>query len=139
MITRVVTDKVKIRGATEDDFPFIYSTWLKGLRFGNDVFNLIEQESYFKNYHRVIEAILNRPDTHIAVACLNDDPTTILGYSILGETGTVHYVHVKQAFRRFGIARGLCPKEIKKVTHITKAGWNILKDKFPQAHYDPFL
>lgn len=131
--------RVALRGAEESDFPFIYSTWLKGLRFGNDVFGLIEQESYFKHYHRAIEVILARPDTHIQVACLTEDPNTILGYSVLGDEDTVHYVHVKQAFRRFGIAKELCPKAIKRVTHVTKVGWAILKEKHPTAIFNPFL
>lgn len=127
-----------IRDAFETDFPFIYSTWLKGLRFGNEAFTMIEQNSYFKNYHKVIEVILNRPDTVIKVACLLDDPETILGYSILGED-MVHYVHVKQAFRSFGIGKSLCPKSISRVTHVTKVGLSILKAKHPEFHYDPFL
>jgi hypothetical protein len=134
----VATSTFKTREATESDFPFIYSTWLKGLRFGNDVYGLIEQHSYFKNYHRVIEVILNRPDTFINVACLADDPTTILGYAVLGP-GMIHYVHVKQAFRRFGIAKELCPKDPKRVTHVTKVGWSILREKFPNCIFDPFL
>lgn len=131
--------KFAVREAIEDDFPFIYSTWLKGLRFGNDVFNLIEQESYFKNYHRALEVILTRPDTRIDVACLIDDPATILGYAVLGDSGILHYVHVKQAFRRFGIARRLCGQDIHRVTHVTHMGWAILKEKFPKAVFDPFI
>jgi len=127
-----------VRDARESDFPFIYSTWLKGLRFGNEVFTLIEQNSYFKHYHKVIEVILHRPDTAIKVACLKDDPETILGYSILGDD-MVHYVHVKQAFRGFGIGKALCPKSIGRVTHVTKVGWSILKAKHPESYYDPFL
>lgn len=134
----MATSTIKIREASESDFPFIYATWLKGLRFGNDVYGLIEQESYFRNQHRILEIILHRPDTEINVACLVEDPGTILGYAILGDK-MVHYVHVKQAFRRFGIAKELCPKDIQRVTHVTKMGWNILKEKFPKAIYDPFL
>lgn len=128
-----------IRDVSESDFPFIYSTWLKGLRFGNEAFGLMEQHSYFRNYHNAIEAILSRPDTHIKVACLRDDPSTILGYAVLGKDGLVHYVHVKQAFRRFGIAGELCPKDLKRVTHVTKTGWAIIREKFPACIYDPFL
>lgn len=128
----------KLREAKESDFPFIYATWLKGLRFGNDVFGTIEQHSYFRNYHKVIETILHRPSVVIPVACLIEDPNTILGYA-LREDGMLHYIHVKSAFRRFGIARALSPPEISRVTHTTKMGWAILKEKFPNAIYDPFL
>lgn len=134
-----MANRFAIRDATESDFDFIYATWLKGLRFGNDAYGLIEQDSYFRNFHKIIENILQRPSTFIAVACLSDDPSTILGYSVREGEDTVHYIHVKKAFRNFGVARALCPTDVKRVTHVTKMGWNILKEKFPEAVYDPFI
>lgn len=134
-----MADKFAIREATENDFPFIYSTWLKGLRYGNETYEKMDKDSYFKNYHKIIETILYRPDTFIAVACLKDDPTTILGYAVREGERTLHYVHVKNAFRHFGIAKAICPQNLLKVTHITHVGWSILGKKFPNAVYDPFL
>jgi hypothetical protein len=131
--------RFSLRDANEADFPFIYSTWLKGLRYGNDAFGMIDQQAYFDKYHQVIEKILAAPSTYILVACLSDDPSTILGYSVREGTDTLHYVHVKDAFRRFGIAKELCPPDLKRVTHVTKVGWSILKEKFPKAVFDPFL
>lgn len=134
-----MTNPFAIRDAVEKDFAFIYSTWLKGLRFGNDTFGLIDQHIYFDRYHEVIEKILALPTTLILVACLADDPDTILGYSVVGPPGTLHYIHVKQAWRRFGIAQKLVPEEVKFVTHVTKVGWSILKKKYPAAKYNPFI
>jgi ribosomal protein S18 acetylase RimI-like enzyme len=131
-------DNVTLREAQESDFPFIYSTWLKGLRFGNETFEKIHQDTYFKQYHKILEQILTKPETYIVVACLPDDPSTILGYSVREGEDTLHYVHVKQAFRQFGIAKTLCPENLRRVTHVTNVGWSILKKKFPNAVFNPF-
>ncbi len=129
----------KIRDVYQSDIPFIYSTWLKGLRYGNEVFGLIEKTAYFENQHKVIETILNRFDTEVSIACVTDEPEVILGYAAYMPGGIVHYVHVKDAFRRFGIAKALLPNPVNRVTHITKIGWSILKEKHPQAIFNPYL
>lgn len=138
MLSQAAT-RFETREATEEDLPFVYATWLRGLRYGNEAFGLIEQSVYYKYYHQYIGILLKHPDTRVLVACLPDDEDVILGYSVLGKEGTVHYVHVKDAFRKFGIARGLVPKNIKIYTHFTKVGLAILKSKFPNAEYNPFL
>lgn len=136
---RSVADLVTVRDAEEGDSPFIYATWLKGLRFGNDTFGQIDQTIYFDKYHEVIEKILHLPTTVVAVACLKDERDVILGYSILGYPKTLHYVHVKQAWRRFGIGTMLVPKDLDTTTHVTKVGWSILKKKYPKVIFNPFL
>lgn len=129
--------KFAIREAQESDFAFIYSTWLKGLRYGNDTYEKIDKKAYFEKYHHIIEKILEHPSTYIMVACLGDDPSTILGYAVRSGENIIHYVHVKNAFRRFGIATALAPQKLLKVTHITNVGWSILCEKYPGAVYDP--
>jgi hypothetical protein len=65
-------DLVSIRPSTPEDRNFILATWLKGLRFGNDWFGLVESGAYYKAYHDVVEAILNSPGVTINVACLSN-------------------------------------------------------------------
>lgn len=126
-----------VREAKEEDFPFIYATLLKGFRFSNDLIRWWDQEDYFHVYHTGLERILNSPQTFITVACTNDDPDTILGYAILGDGGIIHYVHVKEAFRKFGIATALCPEEVTRATFMTPVGWAIFSKKFPKAKFIP--
>lgn len=132
-------NKVAIRDAFESDFEFIYSTWLKGLKFGNEHFKKTHQKSYFEHEHKKIERLLKRSGVYILVACLVSDPTTILGYAIREDEHILHYVHVKYAFRKFGIAKSLCPKDIKLITHYTNVGYLIFKEKFPNGIYDPYF
>jgi hypothetical protein len=129
-------ESIALRFYKEEDKPFIFSTWLKGLRHGNELFKLMESTSYFKNYHAIIEVLLAAPDTTVLVACLKDDEDVILGYSVFsGET--VHWVHVKDSWRHIGIAKSLTPVKVSKVTHLTKVGTAILK-KHQGAVFDPF-
>ncbi len=130
------SELVTIREARPDDKSFIYSSWLKGLRFGNKWFEAIDQDTYFQRYHDVIEALLSRPDTSVKVACLVEDPDVILGYSVY--TGqTVHFVFVKRAWRGIGIARSLVPPDLTTVTHLTDSGKAILIKH--HLKFDPFF
>lgn len=130
------TDLIATRDATPADSGFIFATWLRGLRYGNSWFELIESVVYFKVYHDFIESILNRPTTVIKIACLKDDPEVILGYSVYSGT-SLHWVFVKKAWRSIGIARSLVPTNTTTVTHMTNVGLSILK-KHKNVIFNPF-
>ena len=130
------TNLVAIRDVTAQDANFVMATWLKGLRYGNDWFELIPSEVYFKVYHQVIEQILLRPKTLIQIACLKDEPDVILGYSVF-EDSTLHFLFVKRPWRGIGIAKMLTPIGITTVSHLTKTGRAILT-KTPGVTFNPF-
>ena len=125
-------DLIAIRDAVAGDQAFIFATFLKGLRFGNDYYKLIDQDSYFKNYHQILTQLLIR--RQCKVACLKSDSDTILGYSIFSGT-IVDWVFVKPAWRRIGIAKDLLPVGINTCTHLNKLCKSI---KPPQWSFDPF-
>lgn len=125
------------RGPVSEDIPFIFSTWLRGLRHGNDYFELIDQDEYFKHYHDIVERILANPTTQVKIACLKDDPAVILGYSVRSSTH-FHWVFVKKAWRGIGIGRDLMESPATTVTHVTKAGSSLLK-KHPGVKFNPFF
>jgi hypothetical protein len=126
-----------IRSPTAEDCPFIFATWLRGLRYGNELFGLIESDIYFEKYHEIIQKILTSPGVQVSIACLKDQPDVILGYSVF--TGNrLHWVHVKSAWRNIGIARELVPSNTKLVSHVTKVGASILK-AHPSVRFNPFI
>ncbi len=128
---------IRLRDGDLGDINFIYATWLKGLRFGNEWFKLTEQEAYFEFYHNVIERILSSPETAVKVACLVEDPAVIIGYSVFAGT-KLHWVFCKKAWRNIGICRDLVPKDVSVVTHMTDVGASLLK-KSPGVRFNPFL
>ena len=126
------------------DEAFIFTTWLNGLYFGSDsvkkFYDAIEitKDQFFKKYHKVIEIILDCPSVNINVACLKEDPDVILGYSVtdtIHNEPTLHYVFVKSAWRKMGLAKELIPKDIIRCTHLTKVG-RAIKPK--EWTYSPF-
>lgn len=127
---------VAFRAGTMEDASFIFSTWLKGLRFGNDWYGLIDSKAYFSVYHKVIEGILSKPNVTVKVACLKDDPGVILGYSVYSGT-RADWVHVKKSWRGIGLARDLLPKDITVVSHLTAVGRSMLK-KRGNVTFNPF-
>lgn len=130
---------VEIRDFRESDKHFIFSTFLRGLYYGDSWFSLIPKTVFMTKYHKVLEHIMNSPNTKVSVACLKDDPEVILGYAMLDATGsTLHWVFCKKAWRSIGIAKSLVPDSISNVTHLTKTGKSILSTK-PNVQFNPFL
>ncbi len=128
-------DLIAIRPGAPEDKNLIYTSWLKGLRFGNNWFELIDKDAYYENYQKVLDRVFSKPTIKIIIACLKDDPEIILGYSV-SEPGILHWVYVKTLWRKLGIAKDLIPQDITTVTHITKIGAAI---KPARIVFDPFL
>lgn len=96
-----------IRLVNPEDIPFIYSTWLKSFKQDSSTGTSMRKTVFMKDYVKVIDAILQDPNTTVFVACKLDEPNIILGYMVFGPNRVFHYIFVKEAFRLFGIARTL--------------------------------
>lgn len=116
--------------------PLIIAPFLNSLRYGNDLFKLIDQEAYYEAYKRYIDSLLSRTFSVVRLAQLDDD--TMLGWS-LSENKTVHYVWVKKEARRQGIGKSLLPQDFDTMTHVTRVVLNIWPTKFPQVRLNPFI
>lgn len=137
------------RQGQEGDINFIYATWLQALYYGNgwsrnvepvagapvDIYSSMDRDVFFKNYNNIIQKILIKPSVSVNIACLIEDPDVILGYSVT-EPEVLHFVFVKDVWRRMGIARDLIPADTKTVTHLTRIGRG-LKPK--EWGFNPFL
>lgn len=106
----------------------IFSKWLRSLRYGNDYFKLIDQDTYFAVYHAYLEQLLTRPDSTVRLAVLTDDPDVVLGWAV-SEGNRLHYVYVNRENRRVGIARKLSGR-FDVITHLTKMGMSIWASHF---------
>lgn len=113
----------------------VLAPFLNSLRYGNDLFKLIDKDAYYASYTKYIETLLQRPDCLIKFAMLSDD--TVLGWCLFQDK-TVHYVWVKEHQRRQGIAGSLVPKNFEVITHITNKAINIWVNKFPEVRFDPW-
>jgi len=115
----------------------IYSKFLRSLRYGNEMFKLIDQEPYFKNYHSYIAALLRRPESIVKIAVLSDDSDVALGWALL-EPNKLHYIYVNKDNRHIGIGKTLASEPFEVFSHITTIGLSIWPKMFPKAKFDPF-
>lgn len=99
---------VRLREFAETDTNFILNSWLKHNRTAQP-YDRVREDIYFYNHQLLIGSIAR--NAVIWVACAHDNPDEIWGY-ICAEPGpenslVVHYLYVKQRWRRFGFARQL--------------------------------
>lgn len=134
-----------VRAYRPTDLAFIKATFLRGIYYGfggddkkggEGWFGSIPKNIFMDNYSRLADALL--ANSLVNIACLTDDPDTIVGYSIVSnDFMTLHFVYVKKAWRRKGVARLLVPAHFNQATHLTALGRSLLK-KFPTAVFNPF-
>ncbi len=128
-----------IRASEAGDRNFIIKSFLLGMYHGDSWFSEVPKDIFMANYKNIIAAIVDSPKNFVVVACLPDDPTVILGYAILNADGTViHWVYVKQSWRKRGIMTRLLPQNAHTVTHLTEVGLNLKKKYKPNLVFNPF-
>lgn len=101
----------------ESDRPFVFSSWLRGLKIGNDLYGQIDPECYEKGQTIVIEHILKQAST--TIACLKEDKDVLLGYSVTRKDN-IDWIYIKKLWRELGLAKELL-KHItpRSCSHIT--------------------
>jgi hypothetical protein len=132
------SELVTIRSIREGDKNFIYSTWLLGVYYGDTIFKEMQKDAFMLAYHNLIDQIIKHDQIDIKIAALKEDTDTILGYSVGNKSGTtVHFVFVKTAWRKIGLAKMLLGDNIKVATTLTKLGLGIIRKK--GIEFNPFV
>ena len=130
-------DVLTIRPPQADDVNFIMATWLRGVYYGCKWFGQMPKDLFMQGYHSLLIRLLSTAGIQVRVACLKDDPTVIIGYSVTGgQDSQLHWVFVKTGWRKLGVARSLVPDTVKSVSHLTKIGSAILK-AHPAVVFNP--
>lgn len=137
------TPPVTLRDGLPSDLPHVCKSWLNSFRtlpVEPDPYRYAKG-IYFPRRRPIVEALLSR--AHLTVACHPDDPDTIAGWACW-EPGWLHYVFVKDTFRRAGVASMLIlplgPKF--SCTHLTSIGdpilfrWRHVPNR-PVIEFDP--
>jgi GNAT superfamily N-acetyltransferase len=121
---------VYFRATTEEDLPFIYSSWLQSYK---KTVKYVSDKNYYKGQHAVIAALLEHSNS--AVLC-SQETDRIVGY-IVWEGDTLHYIYVKNTFRGFGFGSSMvatCVPNVQYFTHYTPAMSRFL----PGCEFDPY-
>lgn len=134
--------------ATESIEGLVYKTFLKSFRpFARWIqwdmsptgprprASYMESGVYFREQHKLIESCLSRGQLWLASDAEVED--AVWGWA-LAEGPVLHYVYVKDAFRRVGVASRLvaaiAPREF---SHWTAEGWALLSH-CPGVLYNPY-
>lgn len=132
-------NSVTVRPACADDLNLVKATYLENFKHSSSQGRLVRPQVYFQYQRQVMDRLLSKG--LVRVACPTDTPEVIVGYLISEGKNVLHYLYVKQAFRRFGVARtllegfdlGTCA-----FTHFTDDCHWIVK-KIPGLTYVPYL
>lgn len=118
---------------------YLFVTYLKSLRFGNDFFREIDSDTYYAIHHQLLENTLKKPDVVVKLAVLPDDPDIVISWALI-EKNVLHYVHTKANIeaRKLGIAKSLIPEGIDTITHLTKIGLAIFKKYKNKIKFNPY-
>jgi ribosomal protein S18 acetylase RimI-like enzyme len=130
--------EVSLRPAHAADTAFVVDSWLKSFRSSSgDVPGPI----YWRSHREVVDALLQR--ANVLVACNPEDASQIFGWAAFEKRAGVlvlHYLYVKEPFRRYGIATRLLRTLSAKgcqYTHHTKAFARMARTW--RAHFNPYL
>lgn len=127
----------EVRDYRPEDKNFIMATFLRGMYYGNEFYNLIPKQIFMDNFKHVADALVSGK-YQVNIACLKDDTDVILGFSVLSKDfSKIEYCFVKAAWRKQGIARTLLPRNPTSFTHFTSLGL-ILVPKFNNPVFNPF-
>lgn len=116
-----------------DDRAFIYASWRNALWYDDKEFNDREwgADRFFQQATQAIRTILEGTNVHVRIACLDNNASHIIGYSVV--TGAcLQFVYVKVDYRGKRIGTLLVPKSVETVSPVmTKIGRAIaIKKKF---------
>lgn len=139
----LIKSQVRLRPATESDVNFIFKSWLRCYRHS---FNTrgCENPVFFAQHHKLIEGLCKKAS--IVIACNHDDISQIYGFicsEMVDNLPVIHFVYVKEMFRRMGVAALLAENAGFKreapvfYTHRTYSSEGLEK-KFAMV-YNPYL
>lgn len=103
-----------LRAGHAGDHPFVVDSWVKSYQsyvmmrecpHCGGAGRIYRGQRFLRGHKRLVREILAR-GAALLVACMPDDPETILGWACT-EDGVVHYVFTKRDVRRVGIAKAL--------------------------------
>lgn len=94
---------ITIREMREGDRNLVFSSWLKS-NATSATARVAGHTAYYSGQHALIERLMQAGT--VRVVCSQASPDTIVGWASM-EPGVVHYVWVREEFRRAGVAKML--------------------------------
>jgi len=96
---------IVVRDGRPDEEALVYKSWVG--TYSSSLFARGISRGLFEERHtKLVRDILKRGGV-IRVAHAAEEPDAILGWAVIERPNVLHYVYVKEPFRRLGIARRL--------------------------------
>lgn len=126
-----------IRPYRDTDIDVVIGTWIHSYEK-----HAPATPAYKAGQRKLIHRLIASPWTRIMVAASSEYDDAVLGWAC-AEDNVLHYCHVKDPFRRLGIAKDLMKAlnlnmDTVSYTHETRAG-RVIMQRFKGAVYDPWL
>jgi GNAT superfamily N-acetyltransferase len=101
---KFLNSSIRFRDANQADVAFIFNSWLKSNR-SSALVQGVSNPVYFAQHHLLIEGLVKTCKVIVAVNA--DDTSQIFGYivyDVVEGMPVIHYVYVKQPYRKLGLA-----------------------------------
>jgi GNAT superfamily N-acetyltransferase len=130
-----------------EDLNFVYSSWLRSYKHSSYWAKRIRHNVFFAGHQAMLNYLFAKPTFQCAVACSPEDPTQIFGYlayekATEGAQPIVHFVFVKDDFRKMGVARKLFEAAGITPPSLTFTHWtytvDALVERWPDMVYSPY-
>lgn len=107
----IAVQPYRILLAKPEDESFLFDSWLNSYRH-SDYGKHVGQKTFYYRERQRLERVLNDSRTMVFTARANDNDDQIFGYAVATfddykKVTTLHYIYVKQAFRRLGVGAAL--------------------------------
>lgn len=141
--------ELTFRGYTEDDIPFLHSSWGSSYYKGSLANQHLSPEE-FHAYHRPIrERFFQKPNATVIVAANPEDSWEIAAWIAVEKSASaliLQYLYVKSAFKGHGVASQLIKRALPSTpilyTHMTERASRIMArnySKYREFKHVPHL
>jgi hypothetical protein len=127
----------KVRGMVKGDRPLILGTLLNSYYRGAVApLKFISYQTFMVLYGPIVEKLLKTSE--VRIASNPEDPDTVIAWAIV-QSGILHFVWVKDSYRRNGVCRALLRDLGDKVvySHETLVFRRHVAGAFPKWQYRP--
>lgn len=114
--------KFNIREFRDEDTNFVISTWLRSF-YSNQTGYKEPSKVFFHEHQKQIKKLWNDKKLFCYLAVSPEDEDIILGFAVFGIDYTLHYVCVKEVYKRLGVARALLNMFYKNRSEIITSHW----------------
>ena len=127
---------ITVREYRDTDKPFILDSWVNTICYGSPANFWVPTNIRKSIYRNITEKLLNASPELFKVLVREDDLDQIFAW-VCREANVIHFVYVKEEFRRERLATLLVPELIEG--KVAFSHWTLVCERLSNAEYIPSL